>query len=97
METTLTEEQINAFIRRPQILLMMANDDRYGEEFWFQVYHYLESKRMDYQMYKDWKDAQELNGFFKFAALGQLFARYATLRKGFKPLEKSSFQKSENV
>lgn len=89
----LTEEQLNAFVRKPELILKMANDDKYGEDFWFQIDHYLETKRMDQELYDNWKKSQELHGHFKYAALGQLFARYATLKKGFKPLEKCSFYK----
>lgn len=89
----LTDKQLKALIRRPELILKLAYENNHDENFWFQVFRYLELKRMDGEMYDDWKRSQDVHGYYKYAAVGQLFARYATLRKGFKPLKKSSFDK----
>ena len=42
---------------------------------------------MTKELYFKWVEEAKTYGIYRFSAIGQLFARYAHLRKGFKTLE----------
>lgn len=85
----MNEDQIQRLIESPHALLTLE----FQEEDWKEIYTYLKSHRMTDHLLTKWVLNQEEHGYYRYKAIGQLFARFATIGRGFSTIEKAMEQK----
>jgi hypothetical protein len=93
----LTEQEVVYFVQNPVALLLESTkpNSRLTEKDWKQLYHYLLTHRMTPKLCALWAAAQQNNGNYKFKAVGQLFARYATIGKGWQTVRESIIEREK--
>lgn len=87
----LSKDEIKLLIKNPE--QVMKNYEIFQEEDWEQIYEYLLTKRIDKELFDSWINSQKNFGKFKYKAIGQLFSRFATLRRGYTTLENCNYVK----
>ena len=79
----ITKSEIEYLVRNPlQLLVEAGKRDRYTEQDWEKVYNWLLNHRMSIELFGLWYRNQQHHGVHRFRAVGQLFARYAKIGKG---------------
>ena len=94
---TLSEPQIQNYIKNPHLMLHAAMDTSLSEDDWAEIYKWLLCHRMTDELHTYWFKNQLNNGKWKYRALGQIFARFATIGKGFSTVDNATKNKLDKM
>lgn len=91
------ESQLQYIVRNPISLLVEAHNNNYSEEEWKQIYTWLNEHRMTDELHALWLHSQIAHGKWRFRALGQMYARFATIGKGFSTVDNATRHKIKKI
>lgn len=94
---TLTETKLLYLVKNPHILLTEVMCDNLTEEDCEEIHNWLYNHRMTDELHTNWLRSQLDNGRWKYRALGQMFARYATIGKGFSTVDNATRLKMKKI
>lgn len=86
----LTDDMVQMLVRNPLLMLQYSFEHKIEEEDWKQVYEWLLKHRMTDELHVAWLRNQLTHGIYRYRAIGQLFARYATIGKGWSTVDNAS-------
>lgn len=84
----LSDQKLQYLVRNPLALLVAAVENIYTEDEWRRIWEWLHTHRMSDELLGLWVRNQEQHGHFRYKALGQLFARYADIGRGWSTVDK---------
>lgn len=89
---------LHYLVRNPLALLQHGLQNDFTEEEWKEIYEWFLDHRMTSELHCMWLRSQLTHGKYRFRAIGQMFARFATIGKGFSTVDhatKLKMKKSE--
>lgn len=84
------DTQLDYLVRNPLALLKEAYINELTEDDWKKIHAWLDTHRMTDELHTIWLKSQYNNGKWRYRALGQMFARFATIGKGFSTVDQST-------
>lgn len=87
-EQQLTDDQIRAYLFDPELLLTDLFNRTLTENQCKQFWTWMQDHRMSQPMLIQWMYEQQKNGFWRYRCIGQVFARFAVIGKGFSTVDK---------
>lgn len=87
MESALSDHAIREYLFDPERLLQDLVSRQLSEEQCKTIWQWLDTHRMSQQLLVQWMYEQQKNGFWRYRVIGQVFARFAIIGKGFSTVD----------